>query len=113
MGVIEMLTTPSTEYPDQGDWRTLRAVDTSAGYVVCETVSHAKGERLTHAVLRPVGITLILAGFAQWFLPGTLATDGSMRMGLVMMACLVGAGVSAYFLASPRAGSGGWFTSTF
>jgi len=81
-------------------WRTIAVARTEAGYAIFETPDRFWRERMAEAVLRIVGVGLILAGYIQWFLPDTMLQGNPMLARMVLSGLFMGTGIALYFFAS-------------
>lgn len=70
------------------------------GYTIVEHEDRFRRERNAEGVLRIVGVLAILAGIAQWFLPGYLPGGETVFARSVLTAAFIGTGLALYVFAS-------------
>lgn len=81
-------------------WRTISVSKTQRGYAVYETPDRFWRERLAEAVLRIVGVSLILVGYIQWFLPDTVLSGNPVLERMALSGLFMGTGITLYLFAS-------------
>lgn len=94
--------TAVSDYGVKGERRraTLSVSETHWGYIVSETVEPFDRETVTEAVMRALGLGLLIVAYGLWLLPAGPVSDEVLLMKLAMSVVLTVFGGSLYWLAS-------------